>query len=294
MDSGSQVTTWYQSHFEAHRPQFVGDPVDTSHLIVLKARNGLDIPYVGYIQMDVQVMGVTVRNCGILIEKDPPTGVKVPGLLGMNVLNKVPAFASLIQSHDVSRVKVAGKQPHCVPAQSQYNLNTVSSHINGPALIEALEDHRLPGGIVVPPTLVFSDGTSYRILIVNTNDFDVWLQPGTIVGSICPVEVQSLMNQVTVNVQETSATEVLVNACLTGCPVRHGSDIDTIVSNMVVPTDLPSELMLQIYELVEKHKSVFAISEDDLGHTNTVKHSIVTSQDNPIRQSYRRIPPAQL
>lgn len=58
----------------------------------LKAANGLDIPYRGYLEWDVEVLGNVFPSMGILVVQDPPdSAVKTkkditPGLVGMNVL----------------------------------------------------------------------------------------------------------------------------------------------------------------------------------------------------------------
>ncbi|KAK0143156.1 hypothetical protein N1851_018740 [Merluccius polli] len=59
----------------------------------LEAANGLDIPYLGYVEMDVQILDRVLQKRGILIVKDPPSGIiqsrkkAIPGILGMNIIN---------------------------------------------------------------------------------------------------------------------------------------------------------------------------------------------------------------
>lgn len=69
----------------------------------LRAANGLDIPYVGYVELDVVVLAQSIPKRGILIVKDPldPAGqqrkVAVPGILGMNVLRE--CYSTLFEQH---------------------------------------------------------------------------------------------------------------------------------------------------------------------------------------------------
>lgn len=58
-------------------------------LTKLRAANGLEIPYVGYIETDVYVQAVNLRleKRGILIVKDTQ-GREVPDLLGMNIIKE--------------------------------------------------------------------------------------------------------------------------------------------------------------------------------------------------------------
>ena len=59
-------------------------------MLTLRAANGLEILYVGYLQLEIEVDGVKVPNCGVLVLKDTPATsllrTDVPGLLRTNVL----------------------------------------------------------------------------------------------------------------------------------------------------------------------------------------------------------------
>lgn len=54
----------------------------------ITAANGLDIPYMGYVELDVEAMGLTIPEQGFLIVKDSAHSFSVPGLIGMNIINK--------------------------------------------------------------------------------------------------------------------------------------------------------------------------------------------------------------
>ena len=59
---------------------------------MLTAANGLSIPYIGYFELDVETLGITIPNLVILVVKHSEDPVKrrqkqeVPGLQGMNVI----------------------------------------------------------------------------------------------------------------------------------------------------------------------------------------------------------------
>lgn len=40
----------------------------------LTAANSFPIPYIGYIELNVDTMGLTILDCGFLIIKDPVSG----------------------------------------------------------------------------------------------------------------------------------------------------------------------------------------------------------------------------
>ena len=92
-DSGSEGSTINEEFFIAN---FKGQSLlSTSGWLSLTGANGLEILYVGYFEVDVQVVGKVVPRRGILVVKDP-VGVEsklrkrqVPGLVGMNVLGQI-------------------------------------------------------------------------------------------------------------------------------------------------------------------------------------------------------------
>ena len=45
--------------------------------------------------------------------------------------------------------------------------------------------------------------------------------------------------------------------------------------------------------LLAKYKDMFVTDDDEPGYTETVKHKIFTSDDIPVNQPFRRIPPGQ-
>lgn len=91
LDTGSMVTTITESFFkEAFKP-LMAPRLQSCGWLVLKAANGLDIPYVGYLELDVQVLGRNIPGRGVLVVKDPLGASQqeaVPGLLGMNVIGE--------------------------------------------------------------------------------------------------------------------------------------------------------------------------------------------------------------
>lgn len=85
VDTGSQVTLFSESvcrEFFEHK-QLRGN----EHLswLTLRAANGLNIPYVGYMVADFQVCGVRVPARGIVVVKDDCIGAN-KAILGMNVI----------------------------------------------------------------------------------------------------------------------------------------------------------------------------------------------------------------
>ncbi len=95
LDTGSNVTTltksFFMSHFHSDQPK-----INTCKWLNLSAANGLAIPYLGYVEVNVTVLGRVFHDCGVLIVEDPPSSTslheqkeKVPGLLGMNIISQL-------------------------------------------------------------------------------------------------------------------------------------------------------------------------------------------------------------
>lgn len=93
LDTGSMVTTVTQTFFEQYLMPQTNEQLKSCTWLQLTAANGLDIPYLGYVELDVEVLGAVLPQMGILVVKDPPDPASqqrktvVPGLLGMNIIN---------------------------------------------------------------------------------------------------------------------------------------------------------------------------------------------------------------
>ncbi len=88
LDTGSQVSTITEGFFREHLFGNESDVLSTSGWLKITAANGLDIPYLGYMELDVEVMGMTLPECGFLIVKDTPSPSSMAVLIGMNIISK--------------------------------------------------------------------------------------------------------------------------------------------------------------------------------------------------------------
>lgn len=104
LDTGSMVTTVTQAFFkEQHLKPQNEKLLKTCNWLQLTAANGLNIPYMGYVELDVEVLGKVLPKMGILVVKDSPDpNVQrcknaVPGLLGMNIISS--CYNDIFQEH---------------------------------------------------------------------------------------------------------------------------------------------------------------------------------------------------
>lgn len=65
------------------------DMLPTSGWLRLTAAKGLDIPYLGYLELEVVAMGLKLPNCGFLVVKDSfDDEQSVPCIVGMNIISQ--------------------------------------------------------------------------------------------------------------------------------------------------------------------------------------------------------------
>lgn len=88
LDTGSMVSTVTESFFHQHFEPWGQEKLQSCHWLQLRAANGLSIPYSDYLELEIELCGKLMLQCGVLVVKDPPGGVsaQVPGVLGMNVM----------------------------------------------------------------------------------------------------------------------------------------------------------------------------------------------------------------
>ena len=146
-------------------------------MLTLRAANGLEIPYLGYLELTAEVDGARVPSCGVLVLKDTPATAKqrkdVPGLLGTNVLAQVPQFGSLLQQRPPANPRmteiptsgfkrVAGKHPVHIPPYSVARVAVTGPACGCNALVEPLSVP-VPGNVQVANTLVDASKTCFLI-----------------------------------------------------------------------------------------------------------------------------------
>lgn len=239
VDTGSMVSTITESCFLTNFESWVQEQLRSCHWLQLRAANGLSIPYIGYLELDVEFCGRVVLGCGVLVVKDPPGGLcaQVPGVLGMNILSRCyqelfgqhgmslfdlpvvsqapsSVFQALQHCHHIDsqlvsdqggRVKVRGRRACRIPGGTMKLVVVTCSaqYSSGTVLFEPL-DSGLPAGLLASPSLVPVDrGTAY-VPVVNVGTVDVVLYASTVIGTVNQVYVVSLPPEVT-EVQVVSA-----------------------------------------------------------------------------------------
>ena len=92
VDTGSNVTIITESFFREHFESKGESALKECGWLTLRAVNGMSMPYLGYLQLDVEIMGKVLPQCGVLVVHDPTDSVtkleksRIPGLVGMNII----------------------------------------------------------------------------------------------------------------------------------------------------------------------------------------------------------------
>ncbi|XP_042338496.1 uncharacterized protein LOC121939556, partial [Plectropomus leopardus] len=316
IDTGSMVSTVTEGFFQQYFEPWGQEKLQTCHWLQLRAANGLAIPYIGYLELDIKLCDKLVPRCGVLVVKDPPGGMssQVPGVLGMNIIRRCyrelfgqhglalfdlpsvskapePIVQALQGCHQASvrppqeasgRVKVRGRKACRIPGGMMKMVAATCSeqYSCSTVLFEPL-DSGLPAGLLASPALVRVErGTAY-IPVVNVGSTDALLYPRTVVGTLTEVSVVSL---------PAGVTEVPSGVASVTSQFASGSVPDQFAT--IDLASLSAEEQKKVRALLSKYSSVFSTHDGDLGCTNLVSHEIPLLDDVPVRQRYRRIPPS--
>lgn len=316
VDTGSMVSTITESLFMAQFAPWGQDCLRSCNWLQLRAANGLTIPYIGYLELDVELCGKVMPRCGILVVRDPPGAESSsPGILGMNVIRSCyrelfgalgpslfespvvsqaprPVVVALQQCHKsvgqesvsaTGTVRVRGRGAVRVPGgHMKLVASTCSEQLAGETVLLEPPETGLPAGLLVSSCLVrVVRGTVY-VPVVNVGTTAVLLYPRTGLGNLSTAQVVSLPAGVT----EDRTTWVAVNTQTV--PSSVPDRLESVALPALVDPDRE-----KIRSLLKKYDSVFATHEGDLGCTNLLSHDIPLLDDIPVRQRYRRLPPSE-
>lgn len=109
------VTTVTESFFWKQVEPQTSEKMQSCDWLQLKAANELSITYLGYIKLDLEVLGKLPPKIGVLDEKDsldPTTSQQkmcVPGLLGVNAVSR--CYQEFFNKHGQNLF-------HCPPVQT--------------------------------------------------------------------------------------------------------------------------------------------------------------------------------
>lgn len=293
LDSGSQVTCVYEDEFYRHWNLQLRD---ASSWLTIRAANDMEIPFRGYFVTDIEVFGQQVKDVGVLVKKGSSRSSGGPdesvGLLGTNVLDRIPEWRSWIGERDMhpeSRVKVY------IPKVIQpFSVSQVEARVGvpvfGPSILEGLEVP-LPGNVQIVPTLVPPGAKQVNVTVINATCSAVTLGKKMLIGTLSPVTEVRGVNPAHSYTVSVSSTELVVERDV---EQRSQQEVPEWVKKVDIPDNLDQECRSRLIQMLRKYPQVFSQHDGDLGHTTTITHRINTTTDTPVKLPYRPIPPAQI
>lgn len=253
--------------------------------------NGLDVPYVGIVMLDVEVGGQVCRDRGVLVRRDG--GVAVGDVvLGMNVIGELHCSPDLSIKPpspipNVRLVRVPKDGVH-LPARSIVNISVTNPTLREKSttefIIEPLNAENAYKYIVTQT--VVAGNQHWVVPIVNLQDEDIFIPGRTPIA-----KVQAAQHVITSRITCSQEQDTLVLSAADSQQGRASKTKETLfdLSDSEVSEEEKEELVNLLSEFPD------AIEQDDLdvGFTDKVKHCI-HDDDVPVAQTFRRIPFHQL
>ena len=141
----------------------------------------------------------------------------------------------------------------------------------------------LPHGLLMVPTLVSSDPYSRFVKVANLSDEDVLLParaPAALLQAVDSVETNDI--QFSVGIKEMVVSKETASSSTDLAPEDHIFCPDF---------DGTSSKRRRLQELITKHAAGFVKDKQEQGYTDAVYHQLRTTDNVPVAQPYRRIPP---
>ena len=312
LDSGAEVSTVTESFYRKHLCPEQCPVSDSSSWMKVSAANGLDIPIVGFISAQVQVLGQTLESIGIMVVKDPLGAVmqkrkkEFPCIVGSNILQLLrqkpsedlgtlpEAWDQVLTLFEMKAQPVtprsavarsAGRVPIRIPSRScQPVICTTNKQLSGAMMVERLSNSKhLNPNLLILETFAVVEHGHVQVAVANIGDEDVWLDPHERIGLVQPA------------VAEESVQEHYVIEEMDGdIHIRKSSkeEMEAMVDSKLSGSSGTVCEKTTIKDIVMEHHSGFTVSdEDEVGHTDLIKHPIPTVDDIPVCLPHRRVPP---
>ena len=304
-------------------------PIQTlNNLLEIESASGDQCPYIGYIELQIQVTSISPDplNCLVLVAPDTRYNCHVPLLIGTNVLK--PLVVMCEETHGQQFMQKTNLDTpwclsfRCISYQDkQLKRNKgVVGEVKAPSfdkiivqgnksvvvecpvnvqipfhpctvLIQAVQNTLLPKSIEITGGLLnFVSGrtVTVSVRISNLVSSPISINSKTIFGELRPVVYDT-------NDENTAAAvNMAVNSGEEECNKNFVSTPDTasFIDNIIFGTSLSSNELGKVKEFLIVWSKVFSQNETDIGLTHLVKHQIFLKDYTPFKQRFRRIPPS--
>lgn len=311
LDTGSCVSTISQTFYENNYSGIELMPLN--ELLRLECADGSTMPYLGYIQVRIQSVGIPtnhVQDSLLLVVPDTDYNKKIPVLIGTNVLAEFLnncketlgvnflqnaalhtcwylAFRCMVirerelkkNKNRLAIVRSAESQNISIPANSSVTIQSVTSkefefHTTC-AMFTETEDSIIPSDFEITPAVVTYKYGQNGLLHVQISN--VTTSTLTIPPRAIICELQPVSVDVTYEINKSDEKPA------------------SILDQITVETEGLSEIeKKKIFDLLLTHEDIFSTGDTDIGHCTFVKHMINLTDETPFKQRHRRIPPAMI
>ena len=322
MDTGSQVTLIPESLYRS-LPNSKNGTVKNASWLALRAVNGLEIPYLGYALLDIKVGELELPQRGVVVVKDKQGNQQFEPILGMNIIeccwkelfknpNAKLSFLSeqekqnsrtawegalqicdrvaVVQKETSGFARLGSRHPVSVPPQTQVHVMAKVPAMFRQQTVCIVEPIKQQGSIMVAHSVGVVQQGRIPLRVYNLNSFPVTLQKYqrlATVTSISPEDVRS-DNHLTLEEVSPGIMEVRIGHVSTLDPPPLQEVLQGLVQQGV---ELTPEQRGLVEHSLRQWQDVFSLGEDDHGHTNVVRHTILTGDAAPVRERYRPVPP---
>ena len=306
IDTGSTVSTmslkFYKEHLE-HVPL-----QDISEHFNLKCANGSDLPYMGYVEVELESPGLpcsTSQRSLFLIVGYTDYQDRVPILIGTNILKTLKD--NVMTEHGIRYLQNAAlhtpwylsfrcmNQMEKELARRKFTLATVRCAESTPVRIPPNSEVTINGFfdkcIPYHPTCALIQPT-YRSAI--PDDLDI--TPTVVTynyGSddIVPVHISNITTR-TVNIHPRALLGELHPVTVAETSFTNTEETNDLLQEVDIEKDnLTSSEYQVVQQELQQHTDIFSSSDIDVGLTTSVFHRIELEIEFPFKQKTRRIPP---
>lgn len=316
MDSGSEVSTITESFYNQNLRQFPQREI--RNWIKLVGANGLDVPIVGLIEVNINISEVELKNMCVLIVKDTHDLLsserkqRVPGILGCNVLKQCSGFKDLgdfaylsqsyesfvaFQSRICARLETHGNlgfarlalnhgRSAIIPAESMVFVSAHTPRLPDDfhVVVEGRELSCLPEGITVCPAVLKVSNNAVQVPVMNLGRSSITLTSSYPIANLYPCR-EVLQSPVTMTCEEISGENVVTLS--RECPNESS---DEWMKEIDIGQNLSPIQREQVVQLLRECHQAFSKSNEDIGFSTAVSHRIDTLDDIPVKYPDRAIP----
>jgi hypothetical protein len=300
IDSGSQVSVITENFYTKMTPKPELMSLKEFDL-ELKAANGTNIPYSGYIQATItsEIFDMEMETI-LLVAPVSESHGSAHVIIGTNIIRHMKDMCSDECPDDkwkaafhaihlnIGKV-LATKDIMLQPNETRAVVGLLQKLHNTEAAVTEQCQIDSHGALVCPR--VVSINTRGRTARVPVRLCNISARPVKIRAKqeLCELQEVKVLREAPI-LQPSSATISTVNT-----ETENKTKLEDMKNEYDVDldgTDLSPEQKQEVYKLFRKWDTVFPKSKFDIGHTTAVKHSIKLTNPEPFKEPFRRVHPS--